>query len=367
MNYSEKTAELHRVKCKDCGAFLSYKVGTLQLNCGYCGTSNDIAASKSNMVELDFNSYLVAVQNSPSAQKVHTVKCNDCGASTTMRQGLVSDKCPYCATPIIVSQASTSTLITPSAILPFKIERLAANDAFIKWVDSLWFAPSALKIHAVQAKEELKALYLPYWTYDCHTNSHYNGERGEHYNEEENYRDSNGNSQTRSVQRTRWEEVEGEVSHDFDDLLICASSGLPKEITQSLEPWDLDQMLDFNESFLSGFVTETYALDLEQSWMEAKQDIKNKILSLVKQAIGGDEQKIHNIEVQHNNITFKHILLPVYLNTYNYKGKPYRFMLNARTGEAQGQRPYSFWKIFFFVLTILSVLIGGVFALVKAM
>ena len=41
-----------------------------------------------------------------------------------------------------------------------------------------------------------------------------------------------------------------------------------------------------------------------------------------------------------------------------YNDKVYRFMINGRTGEVQGERPYSFWKIFFFVLLILGVIAG---------
>jgi len=367
MNFTEKTAELHRVKCKDCGAFLSYKVGTTQLSCVYCGTSNEIAASKSNVVELDFNSYLEAIQNSPSSQKIHTVKCSDCGASTSLKEGVVSDKCPYCATPLIVSQNSTYTILTPSSILPFKVKKEEAEVSFKNWVQSLWFAPSDLKLYANSSKEELKSVYIPYWTYDCDTYTHYIGERGDHYTVQENYQDNNGNTQTRSVQKTRWESVEGDINQNFDDLLVCASSGLPKDITKSLEPWDLHELLDYNDSFLSGFITETYALGLAEGWTEAKLEIKNKITDLIKQDIGGNEQRIIDVDLQHSNVTFKHILLPLYLNTYKFNSKAYRFLINARTGEVQGERPYSFWKIFFFVLSILAVIGIGIFALVKFM
>jgi LSD1 subclass zinc finger protein len=366
MNFTEKTAELHRIKCKDCGAFLSYKVGTTQLSCAYCGTSNEIEANKSNIVELDFNSYLEAVQNSPSSQKIQTVKCTDCGASTNLKEGIVSDRCPYCATPIVVSQSSTFSVITPSSILPFKIKKEEADVSFKKWVNGLWFAPSDLKVYANSSKEELKAVYIPYWTYDCDTYTHYLGERGEHYSVQENYQDANGNTQTRSVQKTSWENVEGEISQNFDDLLVCASSGLPKDITKSLEPWDLQELMDYNDSFLSGFITESYALDLAQGWNEAKEEIKSKITSLIKDDIGGDEQRITSVDLQHSSVTFKHILLPLYLNSFKFNNKPYRFLINARTGEVQGERPYSFWKIFFFVVSIISVIVLGVFALVKS-
>jgi hypothetical protein len=80
----------------------------------------------------------------------------------------------------------------------------------------------------------------------------------------------------------------------------------------------------------------------------------------VRGDIGGDVQNITSLSVKYNDITFKHILLPMWISAYKYNAKVYRFMINARTGEVQGERPYSFWKIFFFVLFILALIGGGI-------
>lgn len=75
----------------------------------------------------------------------------------------------------------------------------------------------------------------------------------------------------------------------------------------------------------------------------------------VKFDIGGDRQRVHNIETQISDVTFKHILLPVWLAAYKYRGKSYRFVVNGRTGAVQGERPWSGWKIAFAVILGLSV------------
>ncbi|HEV8203875.1 MAG TPA: hypothetical protein VGP98_06540 [Pyrinomonadaceae bacterium] len=69
--------------------------------------------------------------------------------------------------------------------------------------------------------------------------------------------------------------------------------------------------------------------------------------------IGGDEQMIESLSTNYSDVTFKHLLLPVYAGAYRYNGKTYQIMVNGRTGEIQGERPYSFWKIALLVLTIL--------------
>jgi hypothetical protein len=79
------------------------------------------------------------------------------------------------------------------------------------------------------------------------------------------------------------------------------------------------------------------------------------IETAVRQDIGGDEQRIHDVVTSYAAITFKHLLLPVYLGAYSFKNKVFQLMVNARTGQVQGDRPYSFWKIAGLVLLILIV------------
>ena len=61
--------------------------------------------------------------------------------------------------------------------------------------------------------------------------------------------------------------------------------------------------------------------------------------------IGGDRQRIHDIDTSITDVTFKHVLLPVWLAAYKYRGKTYRFVVNGQSGRVQGERPYSAWKI----------------------
>ena len=87
-------------------------------------------------------------------------------------------------------------------------------------------------------------------------------------------------------------------------------------------------------------------------------------LSDVKYDIGGDDQRIGQVNTQVSDVTFKHVLLPVWLAAYKYRGNTYRFVVNGRTGRVQGERPYSTWKIAFAVLAgaILAVIAGFVIA-----
>lgn len=87
------------------------------------------------------------------------------------------------------------------------------------------------------------------------------------------------------------------------------------------------------------------------------------IKSTIRRDIGGDEQRILYKDTSYSNITFKHILLPIWISSYRYKGKIYRFMVNGQTGEVQGQRPWSKLKIAASVIGVLMLIAILIFVL----
>jgi hypothetical protein len=89
----------------------------------------------------------------------------------------------------------------------------------------------------------------------------------------------------------------------------------------------------------------------------AKGRMVSRIEEAVRRDIGGDEQEITSMETRHRNIRFKHLLLPLWLSSFRYKDKVYRFMVNARTGESSGERPYSKAKIGMTIASVLFALV----------
>jgi LSD1 subclass zinc finger protein len=357
--FSEKTAEVGSfIKCKGCASNLKYAPGTQHLKCEYCGAENEIVVDDVAVVEESFKEFLNQQASKEDKQEISTVKCDGCGASTTLEPNVTSSSCPYCDTPLVIKNATTSSIVKPKYLLPFKIVRKQANEEFIKWVGSLWFAPNDLKKYAERSAEKLRGMYMPYWTYDTQTITHYTGQRGEYYYDTETYEDSNGNTKTRRVRKTEWYPTSGVVHNTFDDLLVCASNSLPEKLGRDLEPWDLEGLIAYDDRYLSGFVTESYQIDLASGFEKAKEVMKPIINASAKSDIGGDEQRVLTTSSTYNHTTFKHILLPVWLSAYRYNDKVYRFMINARTGEVQGERPWSVAKIVLLSLTAIAVGVG---------
>ncbi len=280
-------------------------------------------------------------------------QCTGCGArSITDRQ---AERCAFCDSPVVLA-ADEQEVFVPESLLPFNIDQATARETYQAWLRSLWFAPSDL---AAKAKNEgIDGVYLPYWTYDAHTTTRYSGQRGDHYWVTESYTDGEGKTQTRQVRKTRWTWTSGVVHDPFDDVLICASSALPPWLVQRLEPWDLHGLLAYDPAYLSGFVAERYAVDLEEGFERAKSRMEPEIRASIRRDIGGDEQRISRMSTAYDDVRFKHFLLPLWISSFRYGDEVYRFVVNARTGEPAGERPWSAIKIALAVL-------GGV-ALVAA-
>ncbi len=352
--------------CKSCGAVIEFQPGTNHLECPYCGSTTDItpptttAAEDDKIEELDFKAHLTHMADKEDTYEVLTVKCDRCGAETTMEPNVTAGECAFCGTNIVMTTKS-QRLIKPKALLPFKVTRQMADQSFRDWLKGLWFAPSDLAKQRRTDKSDLKGVYLPHWTYDTNTKTDYTGQRGEYYYVNETYRttDSDGKSvtRTRRVRKTRWYSASGRVRNSFDDLIVVASRSLPHHYVAELEPWDLHALVPYNNQYLSGFRSESYSVELEQGFNMAKTQMQEPIQTTIKRDIGGDTQRIKSQRTSYHDITFKHILLPVWINAYRYNHDIYRFLVNARTGEIQGERPRSWIKIGLAVMLDLIVAI----------
>ncbi|MBI3651362.1 MAG: hypothetical protein HY231_10120 [Acidobacteria bacterium] len=361
MSEASKPGEkVHRYVCPGCGAELVFEPQDGTLTCPYCGRAETIPQSSAEIVERSYEEYLHAAagQLATLAANALEVKCSSCGATVTFTPPEVAGECSFCGTPIVAQPQAADPLVAPEAILPFSLSRQQADAAIKQWLSSRWFAPNALKKMAY--REGVNGIYLPHWTYDANTLSYYRGERGEHYYETEWYNetDAQGNTvqKTRQVQRTRWYAASGEVERWFDDLIITATKSVNKARLQALGGWDLQSLKPYDPAFLSGFKAQRYEVEIAEGFEEAKHMMAGVIDSDVRRDIGGDEQRVQEIQTHYSGITFKHILLPIYLGAYRFNQKVYQVMVNARTGVVQGERPYSFWKIFFFVLAIIAVI-----------
>jgi DNA-directed RNA polymerase subunit RPC12/RpoP len=354
-------------RCPGCGGDLVFDPKNNCLTCPYCGRQEPIPQSAESVIERSYEQYLqpTSEQMGTLAENALEVSCERCGATVTFTPPEVAGECPFCGSAIVAQPKSADPMVAPEGVLPFRLTQQQANEVLKKWLSTRWFAPNALKKFAYH--ESIKGVYIPFWTYDADTRSYYTGERGEYYYVTESYteRDAQGNqvTKTRQVRMTRWHTASGEVARRFDDVLITATRSVSRARLASLEPWDLELINPYEPAYISGYKAQRYQVGLAEGFNEAKTIMDSVIEGDVRKDIGGDEQRVHNIDSSYSDITFKHILLPVYIGAYRFNQKIYQIMINARTGEVQGDRPYSAWKIAFLVLFLL--LIAGIVIYLK--
>ena len=353
--------EVQHFPCSSCGADLVFEPQDGFLTCPYCGHKQAIPESAEPVEEQQFWMYQQGrpEQMQQLASNALEVQCQSCGAKSIFLPPQVAGRCEFCGVQIVAQPKSADPILTPGGLLPFRITQQQATAELRQWLSSLWFAPNDLKRFA--QPEAIHGIYLPFWTYDTNTTTDYDGARGEHYWESETYyeRDAQGHqvAKTRQVRRTHWYPASGRVSASFNDVLIPATNSLSSNRLTALEPWDLEELRSYDPAYLSGFRAQRYQVELAAGFQVAKMAIAPAIENDVRNDIGGDEQRIDNLATEYFQITFKHLLLPVYAGAYRYNRKVYQILVNGRTGEIQGDRPYSVWKIALLVISILILIL----------
>lgn len=351
--------------CTSCGAKLLYEPGTTKLKCDHCGLEASFAIPAAPINELDYLEALRSLEAGAEHEDEIVVHCESCGADVRMGTNLISGSCSFCGTPI-VAEGHSRKHIRPKSLVPFAVKREQAEDLFITWVKSLWFAPSGLrKMAAIERRPH--GVYLPHWTYDARSQTRYSGMRGDVYYVTERVTVTvNGRRETRAQQvpKIRWTPVSGVVHNVFDDVLVTGSASLPPDKLERVGPWTLRALTPYTDEFLSGFFAESYTIDLPSGFASARAEMERAIAATVRRDIGGDQQQITSMDPRYEGITFKHLLLPVWVSAYRYHGRSYRFIINGQSGAVTGDRPYSAWKIAALVMAILLI-IGAVVLLAQ--
>ena len=343
----------HRWPCARCGAPLRFEPGATELRCPFCGHVQAIAPSAGRTArralgELPLDAGLRDDLPEGMVEPVRSTRCPSCGATVEAKGAEFALPCPFCASPVVID-AGDVRRIRPQALIPFALTEDQARDALTRWLGGLWFAPNAL-LQYTRAGRAMAGLYVPFWTFDADTRTTYSGQRGDHWYETRMVTVNVGGrmqQQARQVRHTRWTPARGQVARGFDDVLVTASAGLPQGLGDALTPWDLGALVPYSPDYLAGFRAEGYTISLRDGHAAARERMAQIIAGDVRRAIGGDEQRMIRSDTDWSGETFKHILLPVWMAAYRYGGKSYRFLVNGQTGEVQGERPYSAWKIAF--------------------
>lgn len=354
---AELTAQ-KRFACPACGGAAEWSPAKQALVCPFCGNVAAMqppAATEGAVKELDL---ATALQNIPESARgwetaTRTVKCQSCQAISVFKPERVAQNCDFCGSPALVPYDEIQAPIRPESLLPFKMSESDVRDRVRAWYRGRWFAPNKFKNRAFT--DTLHGVYLPYWTFDAQVAAQWTAEAGYYYYTTESYTDSKGNSQTRQVRHTRWENASGALDHFFDDELIPASRGVPAPLLRKVEPFPTGQLAPYDAGYISGWVVEQYQIDLVAAAQHSREAMDTKLRALCAEQIPGDTYQNLQVDADYSAQTFKHVLLPIWLLTYQYGATTYRVIVNGFTGTVAGKYPKSWIKIALLVLFILIV------------
>lgn len=353
-----------RFDCPACGGAAEWSAAKQALVCPFCGTVSPMKADGAAAGGVQEYDLVTALRNIPQSDRgwemaTRSVKCKSCEAISVFKPERVAQNCDFCGSPALVEYDEIKSPIRPESVLPFKLGEGDVRDKVRAWYRSRWFAPNRFKNRAFT--DTLHGVYRPYWTFDAHVAAQWTAEAGHYYYTTESYRDSNGRTQTRQVQHTRWEPASGALEHFFDDELVPASKGVPPELLRSVEPFPTRDVVPYDAGYVSGWVVEQYQIDLVAAAQHSRDAMDAKLRELCAAQVPGDTHRNLEVQADYSGQTFKHVLLPLWLLTYQYGAKTFRIVCNGFTGSVAGKYPKSWIKVallIIFILIMMAIVFG---------
>ena len=353
--------------CPKCGGKMNFDAASGMLNCPFCGHSMPVPTTTDAVKEHDL---LRTLQDDSGkahgyGTNVKAINCKSCGATVNVPPNVTSTQCPFCGSNQVIEQKPDPKLIQPESVVPFGVDEATAHRKFRDWLGQGWFHPNDLK--ALGGGQKLRGVYLPFWTFDAHAESSWQAESGDYYYETEWVtvtRDGKQVREQRQVQKVRWYWTSGHHSGEYDDVLVYATRSINVKILQKIYPYDTQKLLTYKPDFLAGWSAEAYQIPLAEAWPLGRDILYSHERSACDSLVPGDTHRNLSVSTDLSQLTYKHVLLPVWVASYRYNNKTFQFMINGQTGKVQGEKPISAIKVAIAVIVALIV-IGVVLYLIS--
>lgn len=334
---------LQTFTCSRCGGRMEFDIqqqNAVCLSCGYVEVIEEEVQAGEQL--LDF--VLPTTRAHRWAEAQHRLACSQCGAVSVLPPGQTTSECPYCGSHLLIASDETAELVDPSLIGVARFDEKQAQRRLRLWLGNGWFIPDDLKSMARASR--LRSAYYPFWIFDgtlqmkwiCQVNE----------------------GTSRNAFWTARKGVETEI---FDDVMVPGLRSMDSRELAGAEPFRLKELVQFKPEILAGWKALTYDLSLADASLKAREkvarNLRRELYSRV--LLGYEKRDLRSGSVSWGGITYKLVLLPLWVGTYRYRGKIYRLLINGQTGKVGGEKPVDTIKVVGLVLTILAAL--GAFSL----
>ncbi len=284
------------------------------------------------------------------ADNLHAYNCPSCGAELICDETTAATSCPYCGNPTVIP-SQLGGILKPDYIIPFKLDKDAAVAALKRHYSKKPFLPKAFS--DTNHIEEVKGLYVPFWLFNAVASGDVT------YHATRSHTHTQGDYEVTVTEHFR---VRRAGTVPFQRIPVDASSKMPDEHMDSIEPFDYSEMTDFSMAYLPGYLADKYDVSAGESAARADERCSSSIQEILRSDVHGYATVIpehQDIRLRRGKVNYA--LLPVWLLTTKWKDKNYLFAMNGQTGKLVGDLPVSrakYWGTFFAIFAVLLILLN---------
>lgn len=356
-------SEVSNYKCPACTGPLRFDAASGKLVCDYCDSVYELsyieglvrksdgekAAGRGSPLpgdaEDDWEQSELIPEWGEDAENLTAFSCPSCGAEIICEKTTAATSCPYCNNNTIIQERLAGTW-RPDYIIPFKVSRKDAEAALKTYYDRSGFLPKKFKTGS--RVREINGLYVPFWFFDAEASARITmeGRNTRVYREGDN-----------EITATDHYKVYREGDISFDKIPVDASSKMPDDYMDSLEPYNYSELTKFSTAYLPGFMADKYDEGADICFKRAEKRCRNSIIQEIEDTVQGYTEKIsisRDVEISRGKA--KYGLLPVWMLSTRWKDKNYMFALNGQTGKMVGNLPLDILKV---IITFLAIMIAG--------
>ena len=345
--------QITNYQCPACTGPLHFSAGSGKLECEFCGSSFEIADVEALYAKKEAKAAAAMESANLHGQwdtsdlsddwggedaSIKAYNCPSCGAQLLCDETTAATACPYCGNPTVVP-GQFSGALKPDYVIPFKLQKKDAIAKLKQYYKGKVFLPGTfLAKHTV---EKIQGVYVPFWLYDATVSGDYtfNATHVTVRQEKEE-----------EVTLTNHYRVERSGSLSFEKVPVDASSKMPDDYMDSIEPYDYSELKPFSTAYLPGFLADKYDVTVEQSHERADKRCIHSLEAAFMQTIIGYNSCIpgNGCEVNIARGKVHYALLPVWLLNVQWNGADYLFAVNGQTGKICGKLPASKGKAWAF-------------------
>lgn len=327
---------LQQFKCPACGGSINYDSRAGRPRCPYCDTEFDIDAllSATDFVDAEddvsFDTVGDGEWREGESDELRAYVCASCGGELVTDENTAATVCPFCGNAVVLVK-QLSGVRRPDLVIPFKLDKKAACAALERHMKGKRLLPREFRDK--NRIEQIKGIYIPFWLFDAEINAnlHYSATKVREWSDDDyNYRETKHYSVIRA----------GNIG--FAGVPVDGSLKTPDELTESIEPFDLSEAVDFHTAYLAGFLADKYDVSAEECSTRAEARIRSSAEAAFASTVSGySSVTCDGGNIRTTSSRASYALLPVWLLTTKYADKNYTFAMNGQTGRFVGDLPVS--------------------------